>query len=74
MARGDKVAVNYYKGQSSQAEIFKTKLAAAVYYVWIERNHGVFQNKRRITAATVRQIVQKSSIVPRILQDLNYYP
>lgn len=54
MARGDKVAVTYYKGKSSQAEIFKTKLAAAVYYVWKE--HGVFQNIRRITAATVRQI------------------
>lgn len=56
-------------------------LAAAIYFIWLERRKSVFQQVTRSTEVVQRLIIQETMcrghMLPRLamrLQDLNYYP
>jgi len=45
------------KGRNPKDEVYRMMLAAAVYYIWRERNTRVFQNKRQ--TPQIRLIIQE---------------
>ncbi|KAK4724318.1 hypothetical protein R3W88_027097 [Solanum pinnatisectum] len=56
-------------------------LAAAVYYIWQERNYKIFQQRERTIEEITKQIIWeihcRSSMTPRLanaMQNLNFYP
>ncbi|XP_060170686.1 uncharacterized protein LOC132601625 [Lycium barbarum] len=68
-------------GNNARAEIYRMALSGCIYYTWQDRNMRVFQQKKRPTAALVKQIIQdihtKGEKKPRIakrLRELNFYP
>ncbi|XP_060181963.1 uncharacterized protein LOC132611564 [Lycium barbarum] len=54
-----KWAETWCKGRSSKAEVYKIVLAAAVYYVWQERNNRLFQKRSKGVDGVLRQIAQE---------------
>lgn len=69
------------RGKGPAAAIFRMSLAAAVYHIWIERNHRIFQAKSTephgITRRIVQDIFQRGSLKSKLnskLAELNYYP
>ncbi|XP_059291162.1 uncharacterized protein LOC132044673 [Lycium ferocissimum] len=69
------------KGRNPQAEVYRMMLAAAVYYVWRERNARVFQSQRQSPQAIIKLIIQdiharatKQARIALWLEDHNFYP
>ncbi|WMV07465.1 hypothetical protein MTR67_000850 [Solanum verrucosum] len=43
--------------KSIQDEVYRMTLAAALYYIWQERNHRIFQQKERSIEEIIKQII-----------------
>ena len=67
--------------KSIQDEVYRMTLAAALYYIWQERNHRIFQQKERSIEEIIKQIIQeihcRSSMNPGLasaMHQLIFYP
>ncbi|KAH0720490.1 hypothetical protein KY284_005520 [Solanum tuberosum] len=74
-------AVKHASSKTIIAELYKMTLAAAIYYIWQERNYRIFQNKERNIEMINRAITQgihcRASMIPifiGFMQKLNFYP
>jgi len=74
-------AIEHASSKTIQAEIYRMTLAAAIYYIWQERNYRNFQNKERNTEIITKVIIQsihcRASMIPRLIgfmHKLNFYP
>ncbi|XP_059302028.1 uncharacterized protein LOC132053957 [Lycium ferocissimum] len=74
-------AEQHAKGRSPKAEMYRMVLAAAVYFVWKERNFRIFQNKRQSTTSMIKQVIQevhikatKDAKLITWLENHNFYP
>lgn len=47
------------RGKGAATTIFQMSIAAAVYHIWIERNHWIFQDKSSEPHIVPRRIVQE---------------
>nr|XP_009766185.1 PREDICTED: uncharacterized protein LOC104217597 [Nicotiana sylvestris] len=58
------------KGRSGGAALCRMTLAAAVYYIWQERNNVIFKQEKRTAASIVRKIIQeihlRATMFPRL--------
>ncbi|KAJ8545164.1 hypothetical protein K7X08_017747 [Anisodus acutangulus] len=52
-------AIRYAKRRSAEAEIYRLALAAAVHYVWRERNRRVFQQVLQSVDTIMKQVIQE---------------
>ncbi|XP_060170854.1 uncharacterized protein LOC132601809 [Lycium barbarum] len=74
-------ATRFCKGRSRGAEMHRISIAAAVHYVWQEKNYRIFQSTRRSEATILRRNIQevyyKASLVPKLacyVVQFNSYP
>ncbi|XP_059302004.1 uncharacterized protein LOC132053929 [Lycium ferocissimum] len=74
-------AATHANGKNSTSEVHRMVLAASVYHIWIERNHRIFQHRRRGPDEIIRQIIQevfhRGQLRGRLaqrLEMLNFYP
>ncbi|XP_009797210.1 uncharacterized protein LOC107807796 [Nicotiana tabacum] len=73
--------VQEINGKKVIAEVYKMTLAGYVYYIWLERNTTLFQDKKKTVDGIFRVIVQdvfyrgnKKSKVANKLKELDSYP
>lgn len=69
------------KGKNIKAEIYKIVMVGSVYYLWLERNQRIFQEKHRSIEVMSKLIVQdihfRGNCYAKIaghLKLLNFYP
>ncbi|KAG5591587.1 hypothetical protein H5410_042101 [Solanum commersonii] len=74
-------AISHATRKAIQDEVYRMTLAAAIYYVWQERNYRIFQKKERttkmITRSIIREIHCRSSMqlkLAEFIRNFNYYP
>ncbi|KAG5601385.1 hypothetical protein H5410_032755 [Solanum commersonii] len=74
-------AISYATGKAIQDEVYRITFAAAVYYVWQERNYRIFQKNERTTKMITRSIIQEihyrssmQSKLAEFIRNFNYYP
>lgn len=74
-------ATDHATNKTAQANIYRITLAAALYYIWQERNCRTFQHKERTREMIVRMVIQdihsRTSIFLRLagtMHRLNFYP
>lgn len=73
--------VSNANGKRGKAEIYRMTLSGSIYYVWLERNLKLLQNKRRPEDVITKMIIQdvhcRGSKLPRLtkqMASLNFYP
>ncbi|KAH0666117.1 hypothetical protein KY285_027323 [Solanum tuberosum] len=74
-------AISHATGKAIQDKVYRMTLAAAVYYVWQERNYRIFQKEERTTKMITKSIIQeihyRTSMQPKLaefIRNFNYYP
>lgn len=51
-------AESHAKGKSPRAQMYRMAMAAAVYYIWLERNQRIFQETKKSANHIIKQIVR----------------